>query len=120
MMLVPASDNGETDNGETDNGETDNGETDNGETGHQGEAGHPGGFGWEGGSGTTWRTDMANGLTGILLTQRRVMSPEPAQVVRDFWAAAYDAIDAWPQVRANQPARACLPPGYLATFEADY
>jgi hypothetical protein len=63
---------------------------------------------------------MANGLTGILLTQRRVMSPEPAQVVRDFWAAAYDAIDAWPQVRANQPARACLPPGYLVTFEADY
>jgi CubicO group peptidase (beta-lactamase class C family) len=56
--------------------------------------GIPGGFGWEGGSGTTWRTDTANGLTGILLTQRMVMSPEPIQVVRDFWAAAYAAIDA--------------------------
>ncbi|MBW8856889.1 MAG: serine hydrolase, partial [Bradyrhizobium sp.] len=71
MMLVPASDNGET-----------------------GNSGVPGGFGWDGGSGTTWRTDMASGLTGILLTQRMVMSPEPTQVVRDFWAAAYEAIDA--------------------------
>jgi CubicO group peptidase (beta-lactamase class C family) len=53
----------------------------------------PGGFGWEGGSGTTWRTDMDKGLTGILLTQRTMMSPEPPQIVRDFWAAAYDAID---------------------------
>jgi CubicO group peptidase (beta-lactamase class C family) len=53
----------------------------------------PGGFGWEGGSGTTWRTDTRRGLTGILLTQRTMMSPEPPQVVRDFWAAAYGAID---------------------------
>jgi hypothetical protein len=30
---------------------------------------------------------------GILLNQRMVMSPEPTQVVRDFWSAAYDAID---------------------------
>jgi alkanesulfonate monooxygenase SsuD/methylene tetrahydromethanopterin reductase-like flavin-dependent oxidoreductase (luciferase family) len=48
-------------------------------------------------SGTTaedaWRTDTSRGLTGILLTQRMAMSPEPTQVVRDFWAAAYDAID---------------------------
>jgi hypothetical protein len=45
-------------------------------------------------SAATWRTDTRRGLTGILLTQRMVMSPEPTQVVRDFWAAAYDAIDA--------------------------
>jgi CubicO group peptidase (beta-lactamase class C family) len=78
MMLVPASEDGASEDGA------------GGEAGHPG---IPGGFGWDGGSGTAWRTDTARGLTGILLTQRMVMSPEPAQVVRDFWAAAYDAID---------------------------
>jgi CubicO group peptidase (beta-lactamase class C family) len=72
MMLVPASE---------------------GEGEGDGHPAVPGGFGWEGGSGTSWRTDTRRGLTGILLTQRTMMSPEPPQVVRDFWAAAYDAID---------------------------
>ena len=58
-----------------------------------GSAGIPGGYGWEGGSGTTWRTDAAVGLTGILLTQRMATSPEPAELVTDFWGAAYAAID---------------------------
>jgi len=52
----------------------------------------PGGYGWEGGAGTAWRTDTAAGLTGILLTQRMVMSPEPTELVRDFWTAAYAAV----------------------------
>jgi CubicO group peptidase (beta-lactamase class C family) len=56
--------------------------------------GIPGGFGWDGGSGTAWRTDTSRGLTGILLTQRMVTSPEPVPLVTDFWAAAYAAIDA--------------------------
>ena len=56
--------------------------------------GIPGGFGWDGGSGTAWRTDTRTGLTGILLTQRMATSPESAELVRDFWAAAYGAIDA--------------------------
>ena len=56
-----------------------------------GSAGIPGGYGWEGGSGTTWRTDRALGLTGILLTQRMVTSPEPTELVREFWSAAYAA-----------------------------
>jgi CubicO group peptidase (beta-lactamase class C family) len=51
-------------------------------------SGTPRGYGWDGGSGTTWRTDPATGLTGILLTQRMVTSPEPAAVARDFWPAA--------------------------------
>jgi CubicO group peptidase (beta-lactamase class C family) len=59
-----------------------------------GSTGVPGGFGWEGGVGTSWRTDPAVGLTGILLTQRAVTSPEPPEVVTDFWNAAYAAIDA--------------------------
>jgi len=54
--------------------------------------GRPYGYGWDGGSGTTWRTDPATGLTGILLTQRMVTSPEPPEVVRDFWSAAYAAL----------------------------
>jgi len=58
-----------------------------------GSTGVPGGFGWEGGSGTVWRTDPATGLTGILLTQRMVTSPEPSDLVKDFWSAAYAAID---------------------------
>jgi CubicO group peptidase (beta-lactamase class C family) len=59
-----------------------------------GSTGVPGGYGWEGGTGTTWRTDTAAGLTGILLTQRMVTSPGPTEIVTDFWAAAYAAIDA--------------------------
>jgi hypothetical protein len=50
--------------------------------------------GWDGGSGTTWRTDKESGLTGILLTRRMVMSPEPSELAKDFWAAAYAAIGA--------------------------
>ncbi|HEY1674626.1 MAG TPA: serine hydrolase domain-containing protein [Streptosporangiaceae bacterium] len=58
-----------------------------------GSSGVPGGFGWDGGAGTTWRTDTAAGLTGILLTQRMVTSPEPTEIVTDFWTAAYAAVD---------------------------
>lgn len=54
-----------------------------------GSTGIPGGFGWEGGTGTTWRTDPAVGLTGILLSQRAAVSPEPPALMTDFWAAAY-------------------------------
>ena len=46
-----------------------------------------GGFGWDGGTGTTWRTEPSTGVTGILLTQRAMTSPEPPQVFADFWAA---------------------------------
>ena len=54
-------------------------------------AGLPRGYGWEGGSGTAWRTDPETGLTSILLTQRMMTSPEPPEVARDFWTAAYAA-----------------------------
>jgi CubicO group peptidase (beta-lactamase class C family) len=56
-------------------------------------AGRPYGYGWDGGSGTTWRTDPATGLTGILLTQRMMTSPEPLEATKDFWSAAYAAIE---------------------------
>lgn len=57
-----------------------------------GSTGVPGGFGWDGGTGTAWRTDPTIGLTGILLTQRAVTSPEPTEIVTDFWTAAYAAV----------------------------
>jgi CubicO group peptidase (beta-lactamase class C family) len=57
-----------------------------------GSTGVPGGYGWEGGTGTSWRTDPAVGLTGILLTQRAMTSPEPPASVTDFWTAAYGAV----------------------------
>jgi len=55
-------------------------------------AGVPRGYGWDGGSGTAWRTDVDTGLTGILLTQRQMTSPEPTEIATDFWTAAYAAI----------------------------
>jgi CubicO group peptidase (beta-lactamase class C family) len=50
------------------------------------------GYGWDGGSGTVWRTDAATGLTGILFTQRQLVSPVPPPVFIDFWAAARTAL----------------------------
>lgn len=55
-------------------------------------AGEPRGYGWDGGSGTVWRTDPSTGLTGILLTQRMVTSPEPTPVARSFLSGAYAAL----------------------------
>ncbi|HEY3140699.1 MAG TPA: serine hydrolase domain-containing protein [Acidimicrobiales bacterium] len=46
----------------------------------------PCGIGWDGGAGTTWRSSRLSGVTGILFTQRQVMSPVPTPVVNDFWA----------------------------------
>ena len=54
--------------------------------------GQPRGYGWEGGSGTTWRNDPDTRLTGILLTQRMMTSPELPEVASDFWSAAYAAL----------------------------
>ena len=52
----------------------------------------PGGFGWDGGTGTTWRSDPARDLTGILFTQRAMTSPQPPAVFDDFWACAYGSL----------------------------
>jgi CubicO group peptidase (beta-lactamase class C family) len=53
----------------------------------------PGRFGWDGGYGTSWYSDPTENLTGILLTQRMMDSPQPPTVFRDFWTSAYQAID---------------------------
>ena len=52
----------------------------------------PHGFGWTGGSGTVWYSDPDTGLTGVLLTQRGMTSPQPPEVMTDFWRLAYGAL----------------------------
>ena len=57
-----------------------------------GETPVPWGYGWNGGTGTTWYTDTTRGLTGILLSQRAMTSPEPPALFTDFWTAAIAAM----------------------------
>ena len=57
----------------------------------EGEPPVPWGYGWDGGTGTTWRTDPVRGVTGILLTQRAMTSPEPPPLFREFWNGALAA-----------------------------
>jgi len=52
----------------------------------------PGRFGWTGGLGTTAYTDPAEGMIGILFTQRMMDSPTPPTVFADFWTLAYGAM----------------------------
>jgi CubicO group peptidase (beta-lactamase class C family) len=58
----------------------------------EGEPPVPWGFGSDGGTGTTWRSDPVRGLTGILLTQRVLTSPEAPPLFTNFWEAAYAAM----------------------------
>jgi CubicO group peptidase (beta-lactamase class C family) len=51
----------------------------------------PGRFGWDGGYGTSWYSDPTEQLTGILLTQRIMDSPQPPRVMVDFWTSLYPA-----------------------------
>ncbi|MGY4316033.1 serine hydrolase domain-containing protein [Bradyrhizobium sp. JR3.5] len=53
----------------------------------------PGRYGWDGGYGTSWYSDPREAMTGILLTQRMMDSPQPPAVFSDFWTLAYQAID---------------------------
>ena len=52
----------------------------------------PHGFGWTGGTGTAWYTDPETSLTTVLFTQRAMTSPEPPQVMVDFWRLVDEAI----------------------------
>lgn len=51
----------------------------------------PGRYGWDGGYGTTWYVDPAEGLVGIMLSQRLWDSPAEPPLHRDFWTATYQA-----------------------------
>ena len=43
--------------------------------------------------GTSAYTDPAEGMIGILFTQRMLDSPEPPKVFSDFWTLAYAAME---------------------------
>jgi CubicO group peptidase (beta-lactamase class C family) len=49
----------------------------------------PGSFGWDGGVGTSWRSDPAEDMVAILMTQIAYST----EVWLDFWTLAYSAID---------------------------
>ena len=49
----------------------------------------PGSFGWDGGVGTSWRSDPAEDMVAILMTQVAYST----EVWLDFWTLAYSAID---------------------------
>jgi CubicO group peptidase (beta-lactamase class C family) len=53
----------------------------------------PGQYGWNGGFGTSWSSDPAEEMVGIIMTQRAFTSPIPPDVILDFWTSAYQAID---------------------------
>ena len=53
----------------------------------------PGRFGWDGGYGTSAYADPAEGLAGVLLTQRLMDSPQPPKHFVDFWTSAYQALE---------------------------
>lgn len=53
---------------------------------------NPGRYGWTGGFGTSAYIDPAEGLTGILFTQRLMGSPTLPKVFTDFWTLAYGAV----------------------------
>src|SRR6266849_2408335 len=53
----------------------------------------PGRFGWDGGYATSWYSDPREQLTGLLLTQRMMDSPQPPRAFVDFWTSVYQAID---------------------------
>ncbi len=50
-------------------------------------------YGWDGGLGTSAYTDPAEGLIGLLFTQRMMESPEPPPIFSDFWTLAYGAME---------------------------
>ncbi|MFE9821251.1 serine hydrolase domain-containing protein [Streptomyces sp. NPDC005791] len=49
-------------------------------------------FGWFGGSGTTAHADRTNQLSGILLTQVGLSTPDSPRAMNDFWTTLYQAI----------------------------
>jgi CubicO group peptidase (beta-lactamase class C family) len=50
-------------------------------------------YGWTGGLGTSAYNDPAEGMIGIIFTQRMMDSPDPPKVFSDFWTLAYGAME---------------------------
>ncbi|MGW9436328.1 serine hydrolase domain-containing protein [Streptomyces sp. NPDC055607] len=50
-------------------------------------------FGWFGGTGTTAYADPTHQLTGVLLTQVGLSTPDSPRAMADFWTTLYQALD---------------------------
>ncbi|MFF1776725.1 serine hydrolase domain-containing protein [Streptomyces virginiae] len=59
---------------------------------HRGGYAPVGQFGWDGGTGTTAYADPDNRLTGVLLTQVGMSTPDSPRLVHDFWTTVYQAV----------------------------
>ncbi|WP_411757731.1 hypothetical protein [Streptomyces venezuelae] len=60
---------------------------------YRGDYAPAGRFGWFGGTGTTAYADRTNRLTGVLLTQVGLSTPDSPRVMNDFWTTLYQAVD---------------------------
>ncbi|WP_245658435.1 beta-lactamase family protein [Microtetraspora malaysiensis] len=60
---------------------------------YRGDYASNGQFGWDGGTGTSTYADPDKQLTGILLTQVGMSTPDSARLIHDFWTTLYQAID---------------------------
>ncbi|MGA4847081.1 serine hydrolase domain-containing protein [Streptomyces sp. G5(2025)] len=60
---------------------------------YRGDYASVGQFGWDGGTGTTAYADPDKQLTGILLTQVGMSTPDSARLIHDFWTTLYQAMD---------------------------
>ncbi|WP_258527808.1 serine hydrolase domain-containing protein [Streptomyces sp. NBRC 110611] len=50
-------------------------------------------FGWDGGTGTTAYADPDEQLSGILLTQVGMSTPDSRRLIHDFWTMLYQVLD---------------------------
>ncbi|HEY3684654.1 MAG TPA: serine hydrolase domain-containing protein [Streptosporangiaceae bacterium] len=60
---------------------------------YRGDYAPAGQFGWDGGTGTTVYADPANRLTGLLLTQVGMSTPDSTHLIHDFWTTLYQSVD---------------------------
>jgi CubicO group peptidase (beta-lactamase class C family) len=51
-------------------------------------------YGWSGGLGSSWWNDPNEGLIAIIVTERTFESPDPPNVIKDFWKSAYAVVRA--------------------------
>ncbi|MFJ7209162.1 serine hydrolase domain-containing protein [Streptomyces sp. NPDC098789] len=49
-------------------------------------------FGWFGGTGTAAHADRTHGITGVLLTQVGLSTPDSPRVMNDFWTTLHQAV----------------------------
>lgn len=62
-------------------------------TRRDGPSSSPGRFGWDGVYGTSWYSDPAEGLVGLLMIQRLGFAPTITGINADFWTLVYQSLE---------------------------